>query len=381
LLAVVVVVVLTTGGGGGATPAGTETAEPGVTGEQTPGAVVGVENMVNIVIAIQDLPRGIKIPEDGVLLQPWPESALPEAGNYFTDVNDVIGRIARTDIFRGSPVLGRQVVDSLQDLAATGSDAAAILPDGRQGISVPLDPSGVGQVAYAIQDGDYVDVILSFLFIDVDETFQTRLPNNISVITRLETGELSIGAPRQGRQEPSTLSPEGVLVGPSEPSQRPRLVTQYVVKNAFVVHVGYFPEGGNFIGATPTPMEVAPPPPVPGEATPQGQVATPELTSTPFTPLIITLGVTPQEALILTYAVDAQLPITLALRQAGDRSVVDTDPVTLQYMIQNFNVAQPTTLPFALEPPITSVRRFDIGTLFDFLGAQVAPSSATSGGQ
>lgn len=382
LLAIVVVAVLMLGNGGEDEPEATETSggvsvsPDGDDGEsQTTTQRQGVENMVDIVIAVQDLPRGLKIPEDGVGVQPWPERALPEPGSYFTDPNEVVGQIARTDLFRGAPVLRRQVVEDLRDIARDGSDAAAILPPGLVAVAVPLDPSGIGQVAYGIQDGDYVDVILSFLFIEVDETFQTRLPNSISVITRLETGELSIGAPRQGEQQPSALSPEGVFVGPSESTQRPRLVTQRTVENAFVVHIGYFPEGGNFIGSTPTPMEVEVAPPAPGEGTTDAEAATQVPTATPYQPLIITLGVSPQDALVLTWAVDAQIPITLALRAAGDVGSVPTQAVTLQYMIQSFNITQPDTLPFALEPPITSVRRFDIDTLFSFLGQSVTSSA------
>lgn len=331
----------------------------------TPVPAAQIETMVDIVIAVQDLPRGLKIPEDGIGLQPWPERALPEPGSYFTDPAEVVGMIARTDLFRGAPVLRRQIVADLRDIAATGSDAAAILPVGLRAISVPLDLSGVGSVAYGIQDGDFVDVILSFLFIDVDEEFQTRMPNNISIITTLETGELTIGAPRQGRQEPNALSPQGVLVSPSEPNQRPRLSTALTIENAFVVHVGYFPPDGEFIGSTPTAIPVSPPPPAPGEE--QAQNVTPQPTATEYVPTIITLGVTPQEALVLTWAVDSQIPITLALRPAGDLSSAPTQSVTLQYMIQNFNIAQPDRLPFALEPPITSVRRFNLGSVFSFL--------------
>jgi Flp pilus assembly protein CpaB len=386
LLAVVAVVVLMSDTGGGEEPEGTPGAE--TTEDGQPGAAVQRADVVEIVVAVQNLPRGIVIPEDGVSIQPWPREALPEPGNYFTadEIGDVVGRIARTDIFRGSPILQRQIVDNLYEIARSGSDAAAImnaLPQDRTwvAVSIPLDPSGIGQVAYAVQDGDYVDVILTFLYVDVDPTFQTRLPNNISLITRLvdETGQagLTIGAPRQGRVEPSTLTPDGMLLGPSEAAQRPRLVTQRTVTDAFVIHVGFFPEGGQFIGATPTPeiQATVPPPPPPGEETEQQQqqqAATPLPTATAFTPLIITLAVTPQDALVLTWAVDAQIPITLALRQAGDNRVVQTEPVTLDYMIRNYNAAPPNALEFSLEPPITSVRRFDIATLFDFLGSQVA---------
>lgn len=384
LLAAVIIAVLMLGNKTSDDAAATEeVVDIGEGGEAGDGGGAGVgagqeqivENMVDIVIAIQDLPRGLKIPEGGVGVQPWPERALPEPGSYFTDPNEVIGMVARTDLFRGAPVLRRQVVQDLRDVAADGSDAAAILPPGTVAIALPLDPSGIGQVAYGIQDGDSVDVLLSFLFIDVDETFQTRLPNNVSVITRLETGELSIGAPRQGRQEPSTLSPEGVLIGPSEANQRPRLVTQRTVENAFVVHVGYFPEGGDFIGATPTPMAVAPPPAPPGEGAAAESNVTPTPTSTEYIPLVITLAVSPQDALVLAWAVDAQIPIWLTLRAAGDVASTPVQAVTLQYMIQNFNITQPDALPFALEPPITSVRRFDVGTLYNFLAESITSTS------
>ena len=384
LLVVVLVFVLMSGDNGDqdtdgqATAVGT--APEGGPGAATPEPGVRALNMVEIVVAIQDLPRGIVIPPDGVGIQPWPQEALPEAGNYFTasELQDVIGQVARTEIFRGSPILARQVVPNLFQIAQTGSDAAALMrafegDEPRVAISIPLDPTGVGQVAYGIQAGDYVDVILSFLYIDVDPTFQTRMPNNVSLITRLQTGELSIGSPRQGRPEASTLSPEGVLLSPGESSQRPRLVTQRTVTGAWVLRVGYFPPGGDIVGGTPTPQVFETVPPPPGEG---AQAATPQPTATPFAPLIITLAVTPQDALVLTWAVDAQIPITLALRAAGDTTETVTDPVTLDYMIRTYNAEPPIALEFALEPPITSVRRFDIQRLYDFLAR---PAAGTTG--
>lgn len=371
LLAIVAVVFLMSNGDDGDEGGTGDAGEVGVE-EPTPVPVIQTEQ---IIVAIQDLPRGIKIPEDGVAIVDWPEDML-EAGSYFQggDIRMVIGKIARTDIPRGTPILRRHVVDDLAEISAVGSDAAAIMSPGTVAVSIPLDLSGVGQVAFGIQDGDYVDVILSFLFVDVDPEFQTRMPNTISLITRLETGELSIGAPRQGRTEASTLSPEGVLLGPSELSQRPRLVTQRTVKNAWVIHVGDFPPGGSFIGATPTPVVLPTVEAPPGEGDQQQQQqAAPAPTATEFAPWIITLAVTPQEALVLTWAVDSQIPITLALRpvQSAPEIDLDTEPVSLDYMIRTYNAAPPNALEFALEPPITSVRRFDIATLFDFLGESV----------
>ncbi len=388
LLVVVLVFVLTTNddnGEEGASTTGGETAQT----EQTtpvpnPAVTPQAQDLVEIVIAFQDLPRGITIPADGVGTQLWPRESLPEEGNYFPadEIGDVIGRIARTDIVRGAPVLQRQVVDNLYEISRVGSDAAAImnaLPADRQwrAVSLPLDPTGIGQVAYGLHAGDSVDVIVSFLYVDVDPEFQTRLPNTISLITRIVQGEqtvgepitsLDFGEPRVGRPEPSTLSPQGILVGPSEPAQRPRLVTQFTVQNAWVVHVGYFPPDGNILGATPTSMMATlAPEPGEGEAQQQQQAVTPAPTATPYVPLIITLAVQPQDALVLTWAVDSQVPITLALRAAGDDRLAVTDPVSLDYMIRTFNAAPPEALEFSLEPPITSIRRFDVSTLYHFV--------------
>ncbi len=327
-------------------------------------------DVVPVVIAQQDLPRGFEITEDfvsgpspAVGIAFWPVGSAPQNG--FESVEDIVGAIVRSDIPRESPVLATQLVGDVIDLAEVGSDAALLLEPGLVAVSIPVDPSGVGQVAYALQHGDSVDVILSFLFIEVDETFQSRQPNRISVISRGESGELIFGGQLQGRPEPSTLSSLGVLVSPSE-QQRPRLVTQRTVDNAFVLHVGYFPEDGEIVGGmTPTPFDTATPNPANEEAAANDQQARTraeqatefaQFFATEFRPVIVTLGVEPQDALVLTWALDANIPITLALRSANDTGTPPTTAVTLQYLIENYSIPQPPILPFALEPAIRRLR-------------------------
>ncbi|NJL92826.1 MAG: hypothetical protein HC915_03430 [Anaerolineae bacterium] len=242
-------------------------------------------------------------------------------------------------------------------IADTGSDAALLLQPGQVGISVPLDLFGLNSVARALQPGDSVDLVLSFLFIEVDETFQTRQPNRISVITRSPQGELVFGAGLEGRPEPSPLSALGVLVSPTE-RQRPRLVTQRTVENAQVIHVGYFPPDGRLLGgrtATPTPFDT--PTPNPDAAEQQPPTATPLPTETPYQPVVVTIGVDPQDALVIVWAIDAQIPMTFLLRSAVDQGTgAATTAVTLQYLIETYAIPQPPILPFALEPAITSLR-------------------------
>ncbi len=172
---------------------------------------------VNIVVAIQELPRGIIIPKDAVALRPWPQDVAPFNG--ISNVEDVIGKRARTDIFREQPILSNMVVDDLLSVAHVGSDAAAVLPDGLRAVSLPIDR--ITDVAYAPQDGDRVDMIISMLFVDVDEDFQSIVPNKITLFKVTDSGiQLQQGI--EGRVDSSSLG--SVIVGPSE-RQRPRLVT------------------------------------------------------------------------------------------------------------------------------------------------------------
>ena len=304
--------------------------------------------MVEIVIALQDLPRGFRIPPNAVTLSPYPRDVVPF--NAITNLEDVIGRIARADIFREQPILSNLVVEDLTDIARVGSDAAAILPSNLVAVSVPMDR--LTSVAYAVQDGDRVDIIVSMLFVDVDEVYQSLVPNNVTLFNITEEGIEFIPA-QAGRPETSALGP--VIVGPSE-QQRPRLVTQRTVQDAFVVHVGNFPVGGRFIGVPPTPT------PVPVEVEEGADPNTPPPpTPTPERPDIITLGVSPQDAVVLVWAIESKLPITFALRSASDTSRVPTTPVTLDYMMSEFNISLPVKRPFALEPAIRSIRQLIAG--------------------
>ena len=306
--------------------------------------------IVHIVIAVQELPRGIRIPaENAVALQPWPAEAAPF--NALTDVEDAIGKIARTDIPREAPILSTMLVDSLQDLSDVGSDAAAIMPPGLVAVSIPMDR--LTGVAYAIREGDYVDVILSMLFVDIDEDFQSILPNRITLVSIDEAGNVIPQEGVEGRLDVG-LGGSPVIVGPSE-IQRPRLLTQRTVQSAWVIRVGDFPTQGHYIGSTPTPL------PTPTEeAVPQQQqeAQRPAARPTPIPPPdIITLAVTPQDATVLVWAIEARIPITLALRAATDISQVPTQPVTLEYIMSNFNISAPDRLPYALEPALRSIRQ------------------------
>lgn len=396
------------GGGGDDTTTETQTAESGGVnppsggggdnqGSGGGGQSTTLTDFAPVVIALQDLPRGTLI-TSSMIVSPtssaaqalvdvrfWPLEFAPQTS--IEDPNQLVGCRTRTDIPRESAILVAQLVPDPQLLASgqltgsicaaaasglsrLGSDAALFLDPTLVGMAVPLDFTGLCQVAYGIQPGDRVDVLMSFLFIDVDEEFQTRRPNNISIISVLEDGSIGFTEGRPGRAEPSNVFPQGVLIGPSEIQQRPRLVTQRTIQNAPVVYVGWFPPDGVIFGSTPTTFEE----PVlldPTQAAQQQSGAPTALsaaTPTDYIPVLMTIGVTPQDALVLAWAIDARIPICYTLRPAvQDNSLNDvTEPVSLEYMLREFGIDEPPKLPISIEPAITDIRRFDLSTLRTF---------------
>ncbi len=318
--------------------------EPVGTALPTPTPII----FVDLVIAVQQLPRGLLIPPNAVALRSWPQDAVPF--NALFNLEDVIGRRARTDIFTEQPILSNMVVDDLLTIAAVGSDAAAVLPSGLVAVSLPIDR--LTSVAYAPQDGDRVDLIISMLFVDVDEAYQSLVPNTITLFRIDEEGiELLEGI--NGRIDSSSVGP--VIVGPSE-QQRPRLVTQRTIQDALIVHMGDFPIDGRFIGVPPTPTPV----PVEGEED-TGEGTPPPPTPTPPRPDIVTLGVTPQEAVVLTWLIEARVPVTMALRSAQDTARTSTTEVTLSYIMASYGITEPGKLPYTIEPAIRSIRQLIAG--------------------
>ena len=318
--------------------------------------------MAEIVIAVQDIPRGVGVDANTVALVPWPADAVPV--NAITNIEDVIGLIARTDIYREQPILGNLVVPDFQSLSTIGSDAALITPPNRLLVAVPMNR--LTSVAYALQPGDRVDVIASLLFVDVDQTFQSVEPNTFSLfkVTPPESGTgfgtLDFtGTGLRGAFDSRILPTFGsvpVLVQPSE-EPRPRLSVQRTVQDALVIWVGNFPDDGKLFvpAATPTPENPTP--------TPEGAVSGTEVAPTPvlITRDIVTLAVSPQDAVVLTWYVEAKIPFTFALRSAATTTLPQTDSVTLDYIMSRFNILIPEKFNYAIEPAIRTIRSLEAG--------------------
>lgn len=372
IIGVVLAVVLPGLGGDGGSST-TTTGTTGTTGSQpvasgptdTPAPTITPIPMVELVIAVQQIPRGFTIPPNAVTTRRWPAESAPASAIF--DVEVVIGKKARTDIFREQPILTNMLVEDLANLANIGSDAAAILPNNRVAVSVPMDR--ITSVAYAIQPGDRVDVMVTLLFVDIDPVFQSIEPNNVTIVDpdSLEA-VLQINGRFDGAFNIGGGVTKSVVVGPSE-QQRPRMVSQRTVQEALVVWVGNFPIDGRLFKVVPTPTPVPTVDPNPeGGNTNNRARATVANTPVPPRPDIVTLAVSPQDAVVLTWMMEARLPITFALRSATSTSQVPTEPVNLQYITDTFRIDIPGRVDYSIEPAPDSIRQLFIGNRISLRG-------------
>jgi Flp pilus assembly protein CpaB len=315
-------------------------------------AEVAVPDRVDIVVITQNAPRGTVLDETVLGLIPLPRDLL--ISGMFTDLAQVVGRQAKFDLDSGIPLTANMLVDTAAQLSTAGSVASLSIPEGMVAKSIPINR--LASVSYALRPGDRVVVIASMQFIDLDADFQTKLPNSTALVygssialgaeggpPRLTSEIVSGGGPEGRIEQTEELTEENIYVVPSE-AQRPRLATQIIIPSATVLNVGDF----ELEQAGVANVE-APPPAAAGE----GEEAAPVQEEAP--PDNITLIVTPQEAVNLTYLIDSGVEISLALRSAGDSTVIDTDTATIQYFLDDYSIPLPAKLPYGLAPRVDKV--------------------------
>jgi pilus assembly protein CpaB len=72
-------------------------------------------------------------------------------------------------------------------------------------------------------------------------------------------------------------------------------------------------------------------------------------------PDIITLIVSPQDAITLSYMVYTNAQIMMTLRNPSDQSRLATEAATLQFLLSQYNIPVPAKLPYALQPRIDAL--------------------------
>ena len=305
-----------------------QAATPVATVEPTPAI-----QLVKVVVAAQNIPRGKLITEDAVYLADWPKDSVPPGA--FDNLEDVQNLIARTDILFNQPLMDVMLTNDRAQLTTRGSDAALLVPNDKRAVALPIDQ--MASVGYALRPGDHVDVMVGFWLVDVDRDGQFPVvPFNRSLVDDL----VAAGMPPD--QAANLAAQQAAAAKPFL-----RLSTQVVLQDLEVLGVGEWKDPTPIPRFTPGAPEL-PTPTLPPQAAPNA-TATP----TPTPPNMVILVVSPQQALMLQWLRESDAIIDLALRGATDRAPADTTTVTLQYLFETFNVTLPPKLDFAINylPP------------------------------
>jgi Flp pilus assembly protein CpaB len=327
-------------------------------------------DLANVIVATQRIQRGSVINEEVLGTIPIQRELLVEG--YFTDLRQVVGHKARVDLEANMLLTNSMIVDSAENLSATGSNAALQIPRGMVAVSIPI--SRLASVSYAPQAGDHVNVIATLLLVDLDTEYQTLMPNNTAavlaagpgVILGVEhdesnstslypdlvkiTAQNSTGGTASvfGRAEIDPLLAQTFYVVPSE-RQRPRLLSQTLLQDVVVLGLGNFPLDDKKAEAPTVTPEV--PAPIEGEVAPSPQATAQPEAPEPL-PDVITLIVTPQDAVTLNYMVYSGAQLTLALRASGDDTLVVTEATSLDFLMRQYNIPMPLSLPYGVEPRV-----------------------------
>ncbi len=318
-----------------------------------------------VVVVTQRVERGDIITADKLELVDYQaDLVLPI---MYTEISQVAGKMARYTLDPYTVVTSALVTES--PITEMGSDDALFISQGMVAVSIPI--SRLSSVSYAPQRGDHVNVIVTILFVDLDPAWQTILPNWTGNVIGpgggavSEGGALSApgtvnslmaqpfrGASEQGRAENDPLINQTLYLLPSE-AQRPRLVSQTLIQNVTVLQMGNFLTPAEKAAAEAT----APAPtatPQPGAEQAQAPAAaTP--TPMPAPPDVITLIVSPQDAVTLNYLVYGGAQLTLVLRNPRDANTEGTEAVTLSYLLDQYNVPIPVKLPYGFQPAVTAL--------------------------
>jgi len=307
-----------------------------------------------VVVVTQRVQRGEIITADKLdMVDYQSDLVLPI---MFTDVNQVVGKMARYTMDPYTVVTSALVTGS--PITEQGSDDALFISPGMVAVSIPI--TRLSSVSYAPQRGDHVNVIVTMLFVDLDPAWQTILPNWTGNVIGPGGGATNDGtlfalpirgASEQGRPETDPLVNQTFYILPSE-QQRPRLVSQTLIQNVIVLQMGNFLTPAEKAAAEAT-QPAATATPEPGAEQPQQ--ATPAPTPLPAPPDVMTLIVSPQDAVTLNYLIYGGAQLTLVLRNPRDADVPTTEAVTLSYLLDQYNIPIPVKLPYGFQPAVTAL--------------------------
>jgi pilus assembly protein CpaB len=329
---------------------------------------------IEILYVTQNVSKGTKLDTSMLAAIPWQENAIAPGMFTADQLSELEGRIVKFDIAAGTPLVDSFLLKENEQLPTSGSPWALTIPPGMVAVSIPVNR--IANISYAPRPGDHINVIVNLAFVDIDTDFQSVLPNHTGLALASGPPNPETGAPdpltvgvaslalgggvnaetgepqTPGRLEPglagkTIIDPvlgQALYVVPSE-RQRPRFVSHMLLQDVVVLQVGDFPLPGQEVQlgqATPTPGP---------EEVQQGEQA-----PAAVAPDVITLIVRPQDALTLNFIMMAQskmaAQLSLVLRSANDNSRENVLPVTLQFLLEQYQIPVPARLPYSLNPRI-----------------------------
>jgi Flp pilus assembly protein CpaB len=324
-------------------------------GKPTPVATLATPQVafVQIVTAGQNIYPGAPITDSMLSSIQIPQDKLVQG--EIVDKSTVVNKYAKYMLAQGQPIMDSSITETPGNVYLPGSNWAPFIPQGLTAVAIPV--TRLSAVGYGIRDGDYVDVIVTLLLVDIDPTFQSALPNFTSTVIQpgptdkgvLLTGAVSStgGGTQAGQTVVDDVLKQPIYQVPSE-NQRPRMVTQMIMQNLQVLHVGTFP----LPSVSTTDQLVAQPATAAATPTPQPAGA-PSTGATPVHPDIVTLMVSPQDAVTLTYLIYNGAQITLTLRNPNDQQAIkQPSAANLEYLLTQYNIPIPAKLPYSLEPRV-----------------------------
>lgn len=311
-----------------------------------------VQDTVEIVVTTQNVRRGEEFTEGLVQVVSIPREDYTD-GVFFNTVDEVVGGRAKYDLEAHTPLTNALVVSE----ETQGSIPSFEIPKGMVAISIPV--SKLSSVSFGLQKGDHVNVIVSMLLVDLDTNWQSQLPNRTGlVIAPGPVGEdqtnvtASLLSPEEykvngssgysylGRIEIDPTMNNPVYLLPSE-AQRPRLVSQTLIQDVVVLQMGTF--GQDSGGSAVIPAAEAQPTPVSDPNQPTPVAVAPSMD-------VATLIVSPQDAVTINYLMLSNVTLNLVLRSAGDDQKIDTEAVTLQFVLDQHRIPIPAKLPYGINP-------------------------------
>lgn len=289
---------------------------------------------VEVFYAAQNIPQGTEITREMLATFSIPPENVNVVMFKSDQESELVGKIARFNLEQGTLITRSMVGGQIE---VEGPRWAIRIPSGMVAASIPTNR--LATVAYGVNDGAHVNVTACMLFVDIDPSFQSILPNHVGILTApqnvppdgmpaVSLGVFTRGGDLyyQGRTEIESSFQQGIYVLPSEP-QRPRLVCQMILQDVVVMKLG------NFELVAPDPNVT----PSPAQTQQQGR------------PDIITLTVNPQDSIALNYFVYSGAMLSMTLRNPNDTSRLATESATLNSLLTQYNISIPSRQPYGMQ--------------------------------